>query len=177
MDNKEYEHRYDKTAKKYKIIGFLLLLVGLGCMIPAFTDFVMSMMGRKGMPTLFFLFFIGFPCLAFGMACLVRGYQKKMNAYITSQNAEAAKDFKNYMNTETADSTAEVAAKVASSVVKASGVECVNVNTCSKCGHQNPAGAKFCAKCGAIIVKKCPYCGAENDDGAKYCNSCGKNIM
>ena len=177
MDNKEYENRYNGTAKKLRIIGILLLIIGLGCVVTGMTDFFMSTIGHGSMPTLFFLCFVGFPFCAGGGICLTLGSQKKMNAYIASQNAEAAKDFRNYMNVETADTTAEMAGKVASSVVQAAGVEGVTMNTCSKCGHQNPAGAKFCAKCGAIIVKKCPYCGAENDDSAKFCNNCGKNLM
>ena len=173
MDNKEYENRYEGTAKKFRIIGFILLTIGLACVVTGMTDFFMSV-GSFDEPKLFFLCFVGFPFAAGGGVCLMLGFTRKMNSYMVSQNAEVAKDFKNYMNNETSDSAAAAAGKIANSVVNATGVEGVNVNTCAKCGHHNPAGAKFCAKCGAILVKKCPYCGSENDDGAKYCNSCGK---
>ena len=176
MNNSEYENKHNGTSKKLKAFGVLLLIVGLGCTIAGITDFFIHL-SSHGMPTLFFLCFIGFPCAAAGGVCLVLGYQRKMNSYIASQNAPVAKDAMNYMLDGTSDAIAKAAGKVANSIDNSSKVEGVNFNTCSKCGHKNPAGTKFCSKCGAIIVKKCPYCGAQNDDSAQYCNSCGKNIQ
>ena len=178
MDPKEFENRSEKTAKKLRIIGFICLFIGVGCVVTGLTDFFMSMSSWDG-PKLFFLNFIGFPFIAGGAACLAMGYQRKMAAYMASQNAPVAKDTANYMLDGTSDAIAKTAGKVANeiNVNKGATVEGVTGNTCAKCGFTNPAGAKFCSKCGAPITKKCPYCGAENDDGAKYCNSCGKNII
>ena len=49
---------------------------------------------------------------------------------------------------------------------------------CSKCGHENPEGAKFCLECGSEIVSgiKCPKCGHMNPDGAKFCLECGSKL-
>ena len=180
MDNKEYENRHEATAKKFRIIGPILLVIGLGCVITAFVDFFATM-NSKGFdgPSLFWLFFVGFPFIAAGISLTVLGNQRRMTSFFMSQNAPAAKDYTNYMLDGTSDTIAKTAGKVASEIhqAKAGTVEGVTGNTCAKCGFVNPAGAKFCSKCGASIVKKCPYCGAENDDGAKYCNSCGKSLL
>lgn len=180
MDSKEYENRYEGTAKNFRIIGFILLFIGLGCVIAGMTSFFLAFNSRGfgDFPDLFFLNFIGFPFLAGGGVCLTLGFQRKMNNYIVSQNAPVAKDAANYMLDGTSDAIAKTASKVASemNLNNNGGVEGVTTNTCARCGFANPVGAKFCSKCGATLTKKCPYCGAENDDGAKYCNNCGKNI-
>ena len=181
MDSKEYENRHEATAKKFRIIGPILLVIGIGCVITAMVDFFISMNSSKfgDQPTLFFMFFVGFPFLGAGIALTALGNQRKMNSYFMSQNAPVTKDYTNYMIDGTSDAIAKTAGKVASEIHQSNNatIEGVTGNTCAKCGFTNPAGAKFCSKCGAPITKKCPYCGAENDDGAKYCNSCGKNIL
>ena len=49
---------------------------------------------------------------------------------------------------------------------------------CSNCGADNPAGSKFCAKCGNQITAglKCPKCGTMNETSAKFCSNCGTQI-
>ncbi len=44
---------------------------------------------------------------------------------------------------------------------------------CAKCGHGNPADARFCGQCGARLVAACPSCGAENPPGNRFCGACG----
>jgi membrane protease subunit (stomatin/prohibitin family) len=49
---------------------------------------------------------------------------------------------------------------------------------CASCGHQNPAGAKFCSNCGTELPagagkQFCTQCGHELDSGAKFCSNCG----
>jgi membrane protease subunit (stomatin/prohibitin family) len=52
-----------------------------------------------------------------------------------------------------------------------------SVVVCPKCGHENPAGAKFCLECGTSLTShKCPNCGAELEPGAKFCMNCGTKI-
>ena len=33
--------------------------------------------------------------------------------------------------------------------------------TCSKCGHENRTGAKYCEECGAHLASMCANCGAQ----------------
>ena len=48
---------------------------------------------------------------------------------------------------------------------------------CSNCGHDIPAGAKFCSNCGAKQEAKfCSNCGQKLDGGAKFCLNCGQKV-
>jgi membrane protease subunit (stomatin/prohibitin family) len=49
---------------------------------------------------------------------------------------------------------------------------------CPSCGHQNPAGGKFCGDCGTKLPEAsaeqfCTQCGQEVAVGAKFCGNCG----
>ncbi len=52
---------------------------------------------------------------------------------------------------------------------------------CPKCKAQNPAGAKFCAGCGATLSapspKFCPKCGDPVKAGEKFCDKCGAKLV
>jgi len=44
---------------------------------------------------------------------------------------------------------------------------------CNSCGHDNPAEAVFCMKCGTKVEAGCPKCGKANVPEAAFCISCG----
>ena len=48
--------------------------------------------------------------------------------------------------------------------------------SCPVCGHQNPAGMKFCGECGARQVTGCPACGFQNPPGMRFCGECGRPL-
>lgn len=47
---------------------------------------------------------------------------------------------------------------------------------CSKCGAENPDGAKFCIECASPLARRCSSCGKENPPRAKFCLECSKPI-
>ena len=47
---------------------------------------------------------------------------------------------------------------------------------CSKCGAENPDGAKFCIECASPFARRCSSCGKENPSHAKFCLECSKPI-
>ena len=47
---------------------------------------------------------------------------------------------------------------------------------CSNCGNENPAGSRFCNRCGTPLGKTCPKCAAENARDAKFCSQCGASL-
>jgi class 3 adenylate cyclase/tetratricopeptide (TPR) repeat protein len=49
--------------------------------------------------------------------------------------------------------------------------------TCSQCGHDNLAGARFCNGCGTSLEGRCPRCGNPNPAGSRFCNSCGAPLQ
>ena len=44
---------------------------------------------------------------------------------------------------------------------------------CQACAHENRAGRKFCASCGAGLILACSACGSPNEPGEKFCGECG----
>ena len=178
MDNKEYENKYSGTVKVLRVIGWILLPIGLICMITGMASFFMSIGNPEG-PKFFFLCFVGAPFIFGGIVCLSLGYHRKMGEFVATQTAPVAKDFTNYMIDGTSDSVAKAVGKVIKEAKTDNGtqaIEGVTANTCSKCGHVNPANAQFYAKCGAPLTRVCPHCGTVNDDGAKFCNKCGHEL-
>ncbi len=47
---------------------------------------------------------------------------------------------------------------------------------CTSCGTENPAGSKFCNRCGSRLAAACPACGTPNSAGAAFCNECGSRL-
>ncbi len=47
---------------------------------------------------------------------------------------------------------------------------------CSRCQHESPTSAKFCAECGALLVHDCTRCGVRLPDGAKFCPECAQPV-
>ncbi|MCW3678752.1 adenylate/guanylate cyclase domain-containing protein [Burkholderia cenocepacia] len=44
---------------------------------------------------------------------------------------------------------------------------------CANCGSMNPAGVRFCAGCGVMLLRTCPRCGHDERPAAKFCSECG----
>jgi len=47
---------------------------------------------------------------------------------------------------------------------------------CSRCGHENPEEARFCAQCGNQLDKTCPVCSAPVRPDDRFCNNCGNSL-
>ena len=47
---------------------------------------------------------------------------------------------------------------------------------CSKCGHENRTGAKFCEECATPLARACPNCGSEFSTTAKFCPECAHPV-
>jgi predicted ATPase/class 3 adenylate cyclase len=50
------------------------------------------------------------------------------------------------------------------------------MQTCTRCGHKNPAEIRLCLNCAARIGSVCPACGEELTAGFKFCGHCGTHI-
>jgi len=47
---------------------------------------------------------------------------------------------------------------------------------CAKCQFENPAGMKFCGRCGTKLPPVCSHCSTENPPGFKFCGECGSPL-
>jgi class 3 adenylate cyclase/tetratricopeptide (TPR) repeat protein len=43
---------------------------------------------------------------------------------------------------------------------------------CSKCGHENRSGAKFCEECASPLARACANCASQLSPTAKFCSEC-----
>jgi class 3 adenylate cyclase/tetratricopeptide (TPR) repeat protein len=48
---------------------------------------------------------------------------------------------------------------------------------CPNCGHENPAGQKFCGNCGSPLAAVCSSCGNSNPPGQRFCGECGAALF
>jgi Adenylate and Guanylate cyclase catalytic domain/Double zinc ribbon len=44
---------------------------------------------------------------------------------------------------------------------------------CPRCQHENRAGRRVCAECGAALALACASCGFANEPDEKFCGGCG----
>ena len=49
--------------------------------------------------------------------------------------------------------------------------------TCSSCGTENLAGAKFCMECASPLASACSSCGFANLPNAKFCSECATPLV
>src|SRR6266568_4702394 len=47
---------------------------------------------------------------------------------------------------------------------------------CSRCGHENKEGARFCNECGSKLEIICAACATPNPPGSKFCSGCGSPL-
>lgn len=50
---------------------------------------------------------------------------------------------------------------------------------CTKCGKENPPGARFCGDCGSALIAgrgSCGHCGKPLDPKEKFCSACGTPV-
>jgi class 3 adenylate cyclase/tetratricopeptide (TPR) repeat protein len=48
--------------------------------------------------------------------------------------------------------------------------------TCTRCGHENRPGAKFCEECATTLARACTQCGAALSATAKFCSECAQPV-
>ena len=79
MNNPQEQH--DRIKRRIRLVGFICLGIGLICTVIGLVDFFTAFNG-SGMPSKFFLLFIGFPLLAIGGSALSIGYRREMMRYV-----------------------------------------------------------------------------------------------
>ena len=136
------EQQHNATKKKLRVIGIILIIVGVLCMTTGIVDFSLAFNGKEVRdPTLFFLIFLGSPIMVAGIICLIFGFKKEIGMYIKNESVpvinEAAGELK-------------PAIKSVVSAVKEglNGEEKQSDRVCSHCGKSNDGDHAFCSFCG-----------------------------
>lgn len=116
------------------------------------------------MPKLFWLMFIGVPCLGVGGSLLGFAYRREIMNFNKNESVPVINDAAG----EIAPAVRNIAEAVKTADEKPT-VKCA-------CGEENPAGSKFCRKCGRLLAGVCPDCGKEVGANDEFCNNCGAKL-
>lgn len=157
--------QHQKTKLKLRVIGVVLLAFGAVLAITGFVNFALSISDGE-MPTLFWMLFLGFPLLAFGLMLLLMSLRQEITRYVKNETIPVI----NEAGEEIAPAVRAVAAAAREGVIPTEHL------TCGACGAENPAGNSYCGKCGAPLARTCPACGASVKAGDAYCGQCGKKL-
>lgn len=147
--NRKYIKEHPKARKTLRIIGFIVLPIGLTLMIIADIFFFM------GDTSLFYLNFIGAPFIFIGAVCLMYGFMRTVSGYVAGETTPVISESVNYIY---------------------EGIKNSDKKVCPNCKELNDASSHFCKKCGASLDDKCPDCGEVVSVEDTYCKNCGKKL-
>lgn len=159
MDNNNHE----ETKKKLKIIGSIILGVGITLSAIGLISFF-SAFGSGDFPKLFFLVFPGFPMIGIGASMLSFAFKREIMRYSKNESVPVINE-----------AIEEVGPKV-KKVVSGEKPESEKVKKCPSCGAENSDKNKFCPECGAALDKVCPKCGNKVGASDKFCPNCGTKL-
>ena len=140
----------DTTRSVLRIAGAIAALVGVVLVVLAFADFfsVMSAgpagMATTGLPSKFFLAFIGLPLLGAGISMLRAGYLGVATKYVAGETIPTVKQSLEYLTdgqgVDNLGRTAPPSGQPAAGPF------------CRACGTRNDVDAAFCDSCGASLA-------------------------
>ncbi len=177
MDDKDIGTGHEETRGCLRVLGPVVLLIGLGFMAVGLIDFFSAFGDFGHGPTLFWCLFVGMPLLFVGIVLTSFGYMGSVARYEANEIAPVTKDTINYLASGTAQGMETAATALGRGLSKGLGMgESSSGVICPACGEDNDADARFCDKCGVALSKKCSACATQNDAGAKFCDSCGESL-
>ncbi len=159
MDNNNHE----ETKKKLKIIGSIILGVGITLSAIGLISFF-SAFGSGDFPKLFFLVFPGFPMIGIGASMLSFAYKREIMRYSKNEGVPVLNE------------AIEEVAPTVKKVVSGEKPESEKVKKCPSCGAENSDKNRFCPECGAALNKVCPKCGNKVGASDKFCPNCGTKL-
>lgn len=160
--------QHGKIRSFFRLLGSVLLIIGVTCMLVAFIDFF-TLQGFEE-PKFFWLFFVAMPFLFVGFILSGLGFGGAIAKYESREYAPIAKDAFNYLAKETTPVVKEIA-----KALQQGGTPKLSY-TCHNCHQPNPSNAKFCNDCGKQLVLICRGCEQVNTNDAQFCNQCGNSL-
>ncbi len=163
---------HESTKRKLKIIGGILVAVGGICALIGFIDFFLAMTSFDS-PKLFFLLFIGLPCLGIGIGLLSFAFKREITRYVKNETMPVV----NEAGEEIKPAVKAVTEAVAEGLKGKDGASPdTKQKICAACGSANEEKNRYCDKCGAPLFRVCPSCGSEQDLDDKFCGNCGAKL-
>ena len=130
----------------FRVLGVVLVLVGLALVGTALADFFASFSSLgEGMPTKFWMAFVGWPVLAVGIWAVMAGFMGTASRYVAGETLPVVKDGLGYLTQghglggigRVADATPTDRATAA--------------RYCTECGAALSGTARFCSGCGHAV--------------------------
>jgi hypothetical protein len=167
---------HQQTRGILRVVGPLILLVGLGFMVVGFGSFFMAF-GSHSPPRYFWCAFVGMPLLFVGIVTTAIAFMGRVQRYVAGESLPVAKDSVNYMADGTKGAVRTMATALGEGLrAGMDGKTDSAEQACSACGETNDDTAKFCKSCGKPLAKTCAACGEANDVDAKFCDNCGGKL-
>ncbi|MDR3263301.1 MAG: zinc ribbon domain-containing protein [Clostridiales bacterium] len=166
-EKRAIQEKHQRTKAILKIVGPIVLGVGIIMVIIGFVDFF-SAMGRFGAPKFFWLFFAGFPFLGIGGVLTMTAFRSEIVSYHTREAAPVINEF--------SENVVPAVKNFASAVKEGISGTKDTALICPTCGEKNQTDAKFCNTCGAPLKSVCTKCGEENAPASMFCKACGEKL-
>ena len=174
MDDSRIDPGHGTTRSTLRIVGPVVLLIGLGFLIVGAVDFF-SAFGGRGFPERSWCIFLALPLVFVGGVLKKMGFMGRVMRYMSQEMAPPAKDTFNYMADGAKDGIKTVVGAIGEGL-RESGVVGGSHPTgrCPNCNAAVSDDAKYCGQCGHGLIRSrvCPNCGEVNDPHAKFCESC-----
>lgn len=135
-----------------RIGGPVLFAIGLALTAGGMVSFF-SAFASFGMPTHFWLAFVGMPLMGLGIAMMRAGFLGPASRYVAGELTPTLRD-----------------------TIGALGLGGGGELVCPACGGRNARDARYCDDCGSPMATTCPSCGATNAADARFCDDCGTEI-
>ncbi|MDE6691017.1 MAG: zinc-ribbon domain-containing protein [Clostridia bacterium] len=174
--NDEEREKHERTKKKLKTIGTVLLVIGIVCEIAGFLDMAVTINGMTGFPSLFFLNFLGAPCIFVGVVLLVFSCRKEIMTYTKNEVVPVVNDTAEELKPAIKSVIGAVREGIKGDEPAREAAPEKKGTICPKCGSQNQPENKFCDRCGTQLYKVCPACGARQDGDDVFCGECGARL-
>lgn len=136
----EEQMKHLKVKKTLKIVGLIMLGIGLVCAITGFVNFFM-VFGTGEMPRLFFLCFIGFPLIGVGGGLTLFGFKREITSFSVKETVPVINDVSKDISPAVRNITSAIR----------DGIHTADTTKCKVCGAYNKIGSKFCNECGSKI--------------------------
>ncbi len=176
MDDNRIDPGHKATRDTLRVVGPIVLVLGIGFTAVALIDFFLAFGGRRPL-ILPWCGFIGLPLMFAGIAMTSFGFMGKVIRYQAQEMAPPARDTFNYMADGTKDGVKTIAGAVAEGLRQGSpgGSQAQPAVRCQSCSTMNSSDARFCIHCGQALIKSrmCPNCNELNDPHANFCDNCG----
>jgi hypothetical protein len=158
LDEKEINPGHKDIRLVLRVIGPLLILLGVGCIFVAVLDIfgTMNRMGTPGPPKKFFLFFLGAPTFFLGLIVSKFAYLGAAARYMAQEILPVSKDGINYIAEGTQKGVSTITRSLGAGLAEGMGTVGPDGEPgirCHKCNMTNDGDSKFCNGCSTLA---CP---------------------